>query len=295
MEKKAGFIGLGVMGISMASRLIDAGYDLFVYNRTKSKANTLIERGAHWCGTPREVAENTHVVFTIVGFPSDVEEVYLGDNGLVEGASEKSIFVDMTTTKPSLEKKIEKALSSRKARFADAPVSGGDKGAREGTLSIMVGCDDDIFPVLLPYFSVMGKNITHLGPVGSGQHTKMANQIVIAGTMAGVSEALVYGARAGLDLVKMVSTISKGAAGCWTLDNLAPRVLRGDYAPGFMVDHFIKDMTIAVEEADAMGLSLPSLALTRELYKAVKAQGHGKDGTQVLVKALESLSGGEDF
>lgn len=295
MEKKAGFIGLGVMGISMASRLIDAGYDLFVYNRTKSKANTLIERGAHWCGTPREVAENTHVVFTIVGFPSDVEEVYLGDNGLVEGASEKSIFVDMTTTKPSLEKKIEKALSSRKARFADAPVSGGDKGAREGTLSIMVGCDDDIFPVLLPYFSVMGKNITHLGPVGSGQHTKMANQIVIAGTMAGVSEALVYGARAGLDLVKMVSTISKGAAGCWTLDNLAPRVLRGVYAPGFMVDHFIKDMTIAVEEADAMGLSLPSLALTRELYKAVKAQGHGKDGTQVLVKALESLSGGEDF
>lgn len=295
MEKKAGFIGLGVMGISMASRLIDAGYDLFVYNRTKSKANTLIERGAHWCGTPREVAENTPVVFTIVGFPSDVEEVYLGDNGLVEGASEKSIFVDMTTTKPSLEKKIEKALSSRKARFADAPVSGGDKGAREGTLSIMVGCDDDIFPVLLPYFSVMGKNIMHLGPVGSGQHTKMANQIVIAGTMAGVSEALVYGARAGLDLVKMVSTISKGAAGCWTLDNLAPRVLRGDYAPGFMVDHFIKDMTIAVEEADAMGLSLPSLALTRELYKAVKAQGHGKDGTQVLVKALESLSGGEDF
>ena len=295
MEKKAGFIGLGVMGISMASRLIDAGYDLFVYNRTKSKANTLIERGAHWCGTPREVAENTHVVFTIVGFPSDVEEVYLGDNGLVEGASEKNIFVDMTTTKPSLEKKIEKALSSRKARFADAPVTGGDKGAMEGTLSIMVGCDDDIFPVLLPSFSVMGKNITHLGPVGSGQHTKMANQIVIAGTMAGVSEALVYGARAGLDLVKMVSTISKGAAGCWTLDNLAPRVLRGDYAPGFMVDHFIKDMTIAVEEADAMGLSLPSLALTRELYKAVKAQGHGKDGTQVLVKALESLSGGEDF
>ena len=279
----------------MASRLMDAGYELCIYNRTRAKGDALVSEGALCCDTPRSVAENADITFTIVGFPKDVEEVYLGKDGIIEADVSGKLFCDMTTTKPSLEKKIEKALSSRKARFADAPVSGGDKGAREGTLSIMVGCDDDIFPVLLPYFSVMGKNITHLGPVGSGQHTKMANQIVIAGTMAGVSEALVYGARAGLDLVKMVSTISKGAAGCWTLDNLAPRVLRGDYAPGFMVDHFIKDMTIAVEEADAMGLSLPSLALTRELYKAVKAQGHGKDGTQVLVKALESLSGGEDF
>ncbi len=295
MDKKTGFIGLGVMGVSMASRLIDAGYELYVYNRTKSKADSLIAKGAHWCDTPKEVAENASAVFTIVGFPEDVERVYIGENGLLDGADENSIFSDMTTTKPSLEKKIAERLKEKGARFADAPVSGGDRGAREGTLSIMVGCDDDVFDKLLPYYQVMGKNIMHLGPVGSGQHTKMTNQIVIAGTMAGVSEALVYGAKAGLDLEKMVATISKGAAGCWTLDNLAPRVLKGDYAPGFMVDHFIKDMSIALSESDAMGLSLPSLALTRELYKAIQAQGHGKDGTQVLVKALESLSGGGRF
>ncbi len=292
MDNRVGFIGLGVMGISMASRLIDAGYDLYVYNRTKAKADAVVAKGAHWCGSPRIVAENACVVFTIVGFPKDVEGVYLGSDGLIEGARDGSILVDMTTTKPSLETAIAARLAEKGVRFADAPVSGGDRGAREGTLSIMVGCDDDVFPVLLPFFKAMGSNITHLGPVGSGQHTKMANQIVIAGTMAGVSEALVYGAKAGLDLEKMVSTISKGAAGCWTLDNLAPRVLRGDFEPGFMVDHFIKDMTIAVEESDAMGLSLPSLALTRELYKAVKAQGCGRNGTQVLVKALETLSGG---
>ncbi len=291
--EKIGFIGLGVMGASMASRLIDAGYELFIYNRTKSKGKALEAKGAHWCDTPRSVAEHADITFTIVGYPRDVEEVYLGKDGLIEGASNGKIFCDMTTTKPSLDMEIAVKLAEKGAEMADAPVSGGDTGARNGTLSIMVGCSAAIFSTLLPLFEKMGKNITHMGPVGSGQHTKMANQIVIAGTMCGVSEALVYGAKAGLDLEKMVNTISKGAAGCWTLDNLAPRVLKGDFEPGFMVDHFIKDMGIALEEAERMELSLPSLALTKQLYLAIKAEGKGKKGTQVLVKALEALAGKE--
>lgn len=293
MQKKIGFIGLGVMGASMASRLIDSGYELYVYNRTESKADGLIAKGAHWCDTPRAVAENAEIVITIVGYPKDVEEVYLGKDGLIEGAGSGKIFCDMTTTKPSLDIAIAERLREKGAEMADAPVSGGDTGAKNGTLSIMVGCSDKVFQELLPVFSAMGKNITHMGDVGSGQHTKMANQIVIAGTMCGVSEALVYGARAGLDLEKMVQSISKGAAGCWTLDNLAPRVLKGDYEPGFMVDHFIKDMGIALEEAEKMEIPLPSLALTKQLYLAIKAEGKGKKGTQVLVKALEALSGKE--
>ena len=293
MQKKIGFIGLGVMGASMASRLIDSGYELYVYNRTESKADGLIAKGAHWCDTPRAVAENAEIVITIVGYPKDVEEVYLGKDGLIEGAGSGKIFCDMTTTKPSLDIAIAEKLREKGAAMADAPVSGGDTGARNGTLSIMVGCSDEVFRELLPIFSVMGKNITHMGSVGAGQNTKMTNQIVIAGTMCGVSEALVYGAKAGLNLEKMVATISKGAAGCWTLDNLAPRVLKGDYEPGFMVEHFIKDMGIALEEAEKMELSLPSLALTKQLYLAIKAEGHGRKGTQVLVKALEALSGKE--
>lgn len=295
MDKRAGFIGLGVMGASMSKRLMDAGYSLYIYNRTRSKGDELVARGAIWCSSPEEVARNADLVFTIVGFPKDVEEVYLGEHGIEKGVSGTSILVDMTTTKPSLDIAIAERLAAKGARMADAPVSGGDKGAREGTLSIMVGCSDDVFEEILPALSVMGRNISHMGGIGSGQHTKMANQIVIAGTMAGVSEALVYGARAGLDVQRMVETISKGAAGCWTLDNLAPRVIRGDYAPGFMVEHFIKDMSIAIEESDMMGLSLPSLALTRELYKALKAEGYGRNGTQALVKAIETLSGRSDL
>ncbi len=274
----------------MAKRLMDAGNRLYIYSRTKAKAESLISNGAIWCQSAEDVAKSADIVFTIVGFPSDVESIYLGEKGLIHGAHDGSVFVDMTTTKPSLDVEIAEKLREKGAEMADAPVSGGDKGAREGTLSIMVGCTDSVFETILPYLKIMGTNISHMGAVGSGQHTKMANQIVIAGTMAGVSEALVYGAAAGLDPTAMVRTISKGAAGCWTLDNLAPRVLKGDYNPGFMVDHFIKDMTIAVEECDRMGLVLPSLALTRELYKSVKAAGCGKNGTQVLVKAIETLS-----
>ena len=291
--EKIGFIGLGVMGASMASRLMDAGYELCIYNRTRAKGDALVSKGALWCDTPRSVAENVDITFTIVGFPKDVEEVYLGKDGIIEADVSGKLFCDMTTTKPSLDIAIAAALRKKGADFADAPVSGGDTGARNGTLSIMAGASEEAFGKLLPLFQVMGSNITHMGPVGSGQHTKMSNQIVIAGTMCGVSEALVYGAKAGLDLEKMVATISKGAAGCWTLDNLAPRVLRKDYEPGFMVDHFIKDMGIALEEAEKMELPLPSLALTRQLYLAIKAQGLGKKGTQVLVKAIGLLAGKE--
>ena len=294
MEKKIGFIGLGVMGKSMAGHLMDAGHELYVYSRTKAKCGDIIEKGAHWCDPPKAVAENTDIVFTIVGFPKDVEEVYLGENGLIEGTREGMIFCDMTTTKPSLDIQIGKELEKKGASMCDAPVSGGDSGARNATLSIMAGADKATFDALLPYFNIMGKSITHMGELGAGQHTKMANQIVIAGTMCGVSEALVYGARAGLDTEKMVQTISKGAAGCWTLDNLAPRVLRDDLAPGFMVDHFIKDMGIALEEAEKMELVLPSLALTKQLYLSLKANGMGRNGTQALVKAIEQLSGMEE-
>ena len=294
MEKKIGFIGLGVMGKSMAGHLMDAGHELYVYSRTKAKCGDIIEKGAHWCDTPKAVAENTDIVFTIVGFPKDVEEVYLGENGLIEGTREGMIFCDMTTTKPSLDIQIGKELEKKGASMCDAPVSGGDSGARNATLSIMAGADKATFDALLPYFNIIGKSITHMGELGAGQHTKMANQIVIAGTMCGVSEALVYGARAGLDTEKMVQTISKGAAGCWTLDNLAPRVLRDDLAPGFMVDHFIKDMGIALEEAEKMELVLPSLALTKQLYLSLKANGMGRNGTQALVKAIEQLSGMEE-
>ena len=294
MEKKIGFIGLGVMGKSMAGHLMNAGHELYVYSRTKAKCGDIIEKGAHWCDTPKAVAENTDIVFTIVGFPKDVEEVYLGKNGLIEGTREGMIFCDMTTTKPSLDIQIGKELEKKGASMCDAPVSGGDSGARNATLSIMAGADKATFDALLPYFNIMGKSITHMGELGAGQHTKMANQIVIAGTMCGVSEALVYGARAGLDTEKMVQTISKGAAGCWTLDNLAPRVLRDDLAPGFMVDHFIKDMGIALEEAEKMELVLPSLALTKQLYLSLKANGMGRNGTQALVKAIEQLSGMEE-
>lgn len=291
MNKKIGFIGIGIMGSPMCHHLMENGNELFIYTRTKEKAEMLIKEGATWLESPAAVAEKSEIVFTIVGYPKDVEEVYLGEKGLIKGAKEGQIFVDMTTTKPSLEIRIDKELRGKGATLVDAPVSGGEIGAINGKLTIMTGGEEEDVKALEPLLKAMGTNISYHGKVGSGQHAKMCNQIVIAGTMAGVSEALVYGARAGLDLETLVATISKGAAGCWTLDNLAPKVINGNMEPGFMVEHFIKDMKIALEEADAMDLSLPSLALTKELYTALKAQGYGRKGTQALVKALETLSG----
>lgn len=291
MTGKIGFIGLGVMGLPMAHHLLDAGCTLRVHNRTRAKADSLVEKGAIWCDSPGELAKECDIIFTMVGYPADVEEVYLGKNGIASTIQKGSAAVDMTTTQPSLMKRIEAELASKGALFADAPVSGGDRGAREATLTIMVGGSDEVFRLVRPYLEIMGKSISHCGECSMGQQTKMCNQIVIAGTMIGVSEALVYGASCGLDLEAMVDTIRPGAAGCWTLDNLAPRVLHGDYEPGFMIEHFVKDMGLALEEAERMHLALPGLALVKQLYTALLSQGMGRKGTQALVRAIESLNG----
>lgn len=287
---KLGWIGTGVMGVSMAGRLMDEGHDLFVYNRTRKKARPLIDRGAQWFDSPLEVVQKANAIFSIVGFPQDVREVYFGANGILAGAKRGDILVDMTTTEPSLAVEIYKAAKVKDASSVDAPVSGGDIGAQNGTLSIMVGGDIDAIKNVMPLLETMGKNIVHQGPAGSGQHTKMCNQITIAGTMIGVCEALLYGQEAGLDLITMLRSISGGAAGCWTLDNLAPRVVKRNFDPGFYVEHFIKDMSIALKEAERMNLSLPGLALVKQIYLAVQAQGHGQKGTHALMLALEQIS-----
>ncbi|MDW3648729.1 MAG: NAD(P)-dependent oxidoreductase [Bacteroidia bacterium] len=287
---KIGWIGTGVMGISMLKHLIDEGYSAFVYNRTKSKAESSIAAGAVWKDSPMEVAAAADVIFTIVGFPQDVEEVYFGEKGILKTARKGSVLVDMTTTRPSLAVKIYEQASAKGVKSIDAPVSGGDVGAQNGTLSIMIGGDKEEVDALMPLFELMGKNMVYEGKAGSGQHTKMCNQITIAGTMIGVCESLLYGYKAGLNLEVMLEAISGGAAGCWTLSNLAPRIVKRNFDPGFYVEHFIKDMEIALEEAKAMNLALPGLALVHQLYKAVEAQGHGRKGTHALSLALEKIS-----
>lgn len=289
-DKKIGWIGTGVMGTSMAGHLIKNGYPVFVYNRTRQKAEGLIEMGATWCDTPADVAENTEMIFSIVGFPLDVEEVYFGNQGIFRKVNSGSILVDMTTTAPSLAVRIYEEARKRQVGSVDAPVSGGDVGAKNGTLSIMVGGDKADVDEVMPLLKIMGKNIVYEGKAGSGQHTKMCNQITIAGTMIGVCESLLYGYKAGLDLNVMLEAISGGAAGCWTLHNLAPRIVNRNFDPGFYVEHFIKDMEIALEEARRMNLCLPGLALVHQMYKAVEAQGHGRKGTHALMLALEHIS-----
>jgi 3-hydroxyisobutyrate dehydrogenase len=286
---RIGWIGTGVMGLSMCRHVMGKGYNVTVYSRTREKALPLVEGGARWADSPRDVTAQADVVLTMVGFPKDVREVYFGREGILEGVRPQGILVDMTTTEPSLAREIYSAARSKGAHAVDAPVSGGDVGARNAALSIMIGGDPQVAESLLPLFELMGKNIVHQGPAGSGQHTKMCNQIVIAGTMIGVCESLVYGYKAGLNLESVLQSIQSGAAGCWALNNLAPRILRRDFDPGFFVDHFIKDMGIALKEAAAMGLSLPGLALVHQLYLAVQAQGHGKKGTQALMLALEHM------
>lgn len=288
---KIGWVGTGVMGASMVKHLHDAGYPCIIYNRTKSKAASLIEHGLQWADSAGEVAAQADVIFTIVGFPDDVREVYLSPGGIVDQARGGSILVDMTTTEPSLAMEIYQAGQNKGVQSIDAPVSGGDVGAKNAALSIMVGGDAAAVNQVMPLLELMGKNIVYQGPAGSGQHTKMCNQITIAGTMIGVCEALLYGQKAGLDLTTMLSSISGGAAGCWTLNNLAPRIVNRNFDPGFYVEHFIKDMGIALKESEAMGLSLPGLALVKQMYLAVQAQGHGKLGTHALTLALEKING----
>lgn len=293
---KIGWIGTGIMGFSMCEHLMDAGNKAIVFNRTQSKAQGLVELGAELAKMPAQVASSCDVLFTMVGYPSDVEQVYFGKDGIFEGleeAKEKGedahaarILVDMTTTKPSLAVRIYEKAKEIGCESLDAPVSGGDSGARNATLSIMVGGDASTLEKVKPLFDAMGKSVLLEGPAGAGQHTKMANQIQIAGTMVGMCEALAYSKAAGLDLEKMVATIAKGAAGCHSLDNLAPRVIRGDYEPGFIVEHFIKDMKIALEESRRMGLELKGLGLVESMYEELRDKGYGKAGTQALVKVI---------
>ena len=289
-KTKIGWVGTGVMGRWMCQHIMNLGYSATVYNRTKEKAEPLLNSGATWADDPGSVAAASDVIFTIVGFPPDVREVYLGDNGILKSAKTGCIIVDMTTTEPSLAQEIYEQAMTQGISSVDAPVSGGDVGAREARLSIMVGGDSEVVETIMPLLEAMGKNIVYQGGAGAGQHTKMCNQITIAGTMIGVCEGLLYGYKAGLDLKTMLSSISGGAAACWALSNLAPRILQRDFDPGFFVEHFIKDMGIALDEAEKMNMSLPGLALVHQLYLAVKAQGHGRLGTQALMLALEQMS-----
>jgi len=278
------------MGASMCGHILAKGYPVVVTTRSKEKAQGLIDRGARWVDEPRGVSDAADVVFTIVGFPKDVRDVYFGANGLLPAARSGQVFVDMTTTEPTLAKEIFEAARAKGADAVDAPVSGGDVGAKNATLSIMIGGDKATVDGLMPLFETMGKRIIYQGTAGAGQHTKMCNQIQIAGAMVGMCEALLYGHKAGLDVATMVETIRAGAAAYWGLDNLAPRILKRDFAPGFVVDHFIKDMAIALAEANRMNIALPGLALVHQLYTIVRAQGHGRRGTQALMLALEEMS-----
>lgn len=282
-----GFIGLGVMGASMAGHILDAGYKLHVSTRTKSKAEGLIAKGAVYHETPKDLAPHCDVVITIVGFPPDVEQVFLED-GLVDHGKSGAIFVDMTTSSPALAVKITEAAAAKNIKVLDAPVSGGDIGAREARLSIMVGGDKGAFDEVLPLFDIMGKNIVYQGPAGCGQHTKMANQIAIASGMLAVCEALSYAKAAGLDQETVLQSIGGGAAGSWSLTNLGPRIIAGNFDPGFFVKHFIKDMGIAAEEAARLGLDAPGLNLALSKYKFLAAQGSADDGTHALYKLYNS-------
>jgi 3-hydroxyisobutyrate dehydrogenase len=287
---RVGWIGTGVMGRSMCGHVMAKGYRTTIYNRSRDKAKPLLDQGAAWADSPRALAEASDVVFSIVGFPGDVREVLLGPSGALAGSRTGSILVDMTTSEPSLAREIHGEAKKKGVAALDAPVSGGDVGAKNATLSIMVGGDGEAFEAVRPLFDCMGKTIVHQGPPGAGQHTKMVNQILIAGTMIGVCEALLYGHKAGLDMNTVLKSVSTGAAGSKALEVLAPRMLKGDFEPGFFVEHFIKDMGIALAEAERMNLALPGLALVKQLYEAVRAQGYGRKGTQALLLGLEHLS-----
>ena len=281
-KQTIGFVGTGVMGRSMAGHLLAAGYGVRVFNRTRAKADELVGRGAVWCDSPGEAAAEADVVVTIVGFPEDVEAVYLGDGGIVERAKEGSVLVDMTTSSPALAVRIAEAAGARGLGALDAPVSGGDIGARSAGLSIMVGGEAAMFDRVKPIFDVMGKKVVLQGGPGSGQHTKMCNQIAIASGMVAITEAMAYAKASGLNPEVVLESIGGGAAASWGLANLAPRMLKRDFAPGFYVKHFIKDMRIAVESAEAMGLELPGLKQAKGLYEKLAAEGGEDDGTQAL-------------
>jgi 3-hydroxyisobutyrate dehydrogenase len=286
-KPRVGFIGLGNMGQSMAGHILQAGYPLRVYNRSRDKADALLARGAVWCDSPGELAANADVVITIVGYPHDVEQVYLGDNGIVARAR-NALLIDMTTSSPELAQRIAKAAAEQGCSALDAPVSGGDIGARDAKLAIMVGGAQAAFDAALPILQLLGPNIVLQGGPGAGQHTKMCNQIVIAATIMGVCEGLAYGKAAGLDLPTVLKSIGGGAASGFQLTVMGGKIINGDFAPGFYIEHFIKDLGIALAEAGRMQLDLPVLALARRLYEELAQQGHGRLGTQALFKHYEA-------
>ncbi|HEY1377418.1 MAG TPA: NAD(P)-dependent oxidoreductase [Gemmataceae bacterium] len=287
---RVGFIGTGVMGQSMCRNIMTAGYTMTVYSRTKAKSQPLLDVGSAWADSPKAVAEQSDVVFAIVGFPSDVREVFLGPNGALAGAKAAAVLVDMTTSEPSLAAEIAQAAKAKGVAALDAPVSGGDVGAKNATLSIMVGGDAAALEAVRPLLECMGKTIVHQGPAGAGQHTKMVNQILIASALNGVCEALLYAKKAGLDAKTVLQSVGGGAAASWQLNNLGPRMIDGNFEPGFYAEHFVKDMTIALAEARQMQLAMPGLGLVAQLFNAVQAQGLGRKGTHALYLMLERLS-----
>lgn len=279
-----GFIGTGVMGEAIAGHLLNAGNDLVVYNRTKAKTDNLVAKGAAWANTPKEVTEKSDIIFTMVGYPSDVRETYFGETGVFQTDVKGKIFVDMTTSEPALAIEIYEKASALGASSLDAPVSGGDIGAKNATLTIMVGGDEEAYNTILPYFEITGKTFMLQGKAGAGQHTKMANQIGIAGTMTGLMEVLVYAKKAGLDLEKVLTTLGGGGASTWSMANYGPRILKEDYSPGFFVKHFIKDLGIALAEAEKMDIKLPGTQLAKALYDELANVGYENAGTQALIK-----------
>jgi 3-hydroxyisobutyrate dehydrogenase len=285
------WIGTGVMGRSMCAHIIEAGYSVQVYNRTKEKAAKLIEAGAEWKNSPAEAAEGADFIFTIVGYPDDVEEVILGDRGALKSAKEGAVLIDMTTSTPTLAEAIYEEGRRQGVACLDAPVSGGDTGARNGSLAIMVGGDRKAFDKTSPFFDLMGENVKLMGGAGKGQHTKMSNQILIAGTMIGVVESLLYTYKAGMDMDEVIDVIGKGAASSWSINNLGRRIAKGDYDPGFYIKHFVKDMGVALAEARRMNLSLPGLALAHQFYVSAIALDWEDLGTQGLYRVFEKMNG----
>ena len=286
-----GWIGTGIMGNPMCGHLMDAGYSVSLYTRTQQKAQDLMQRGARWMNSPKMVAEESDTVFTMVSYPRDVRDVVLGHDGVLNGLRKHGIVVDMTTSSPGLAEEICREAGKKGCSSLDAPVSGGDTGARNATLSIMVGGERETFDLVLPLFEIMGDKINYMGKAGMGQHTKMANQIHIATTMIGAVESLLYAHRAGLNLDEVIAAIGSGAAGSWTINNLGPRIVKRNFDPGFFIEHFIKDMGIALEEAKRMNLSLPGLAMAYQFYVAAAALGLGKNGTHALSLVLEKMNG----
>jgi len=289
-QQTVGWIGTGVMGLPMCMHLLDAGHTVFVHNRTPDKAFPLIDLGARWCSTPAEVASHCDIVFSMVGYPRDVEEIILGESGVTLHAREGTIIVDMTTSTPTLAIEIHRRAREKGLYALDAPVSGGDIGAREARLAIMVGGERDTFDRVLPLFQLLGKTIAYMGRPGAGQHTKLANQISIASTMIGVVESLRYAYKAGLNLESVIDVIGTGAAGSWSLNNLGRRIVQGDFKPGFFIKHFLKDMEIALAEAARMELDLPGLSIAYQFYMAASSMGYEDLGTQALYKVFENMN-----